>query len=170
MLITLITHHIIIYVSCSVKKMSSSRYFLEAEEDQEVKKGHKKHEKDEEEASGVNSKKEKMSEGHLQVEEINMTKAIKKRNSKKRKKDEEDKFPGPAPLDPAAAERHSRGEGVKTERVRNKYHRKMQERREKRRKMAEEMAARAEILVDNDEEEGGFIEGDDVHEFTGQVS
>ncbi len=74
------------------------------------------------------------------------------------------------PIDEAALERHSRGQGVETKRVRTKFQKKMQERYEKRRRMAEEMAARAEILQDDDEGEGGFLEGDDTDEFTAQVT
>ena len=87
------------------------------------------------------------------------------------KRSKDDPFPGRAPLDPAALSRHTRGEGVRTERVKTKYQRKLQERREERRRQAEELAARADqVLKDGDEEEGGFLEGDRTDEFTAQVT
>ena len=65
-----------------------------------------------------------------------------------------------------AVERHSRGEKVDSEKVRTKFKKKEQERREKRIEFAAEQSARAELLL---HEEAGYLEGDDTQEFTGQI-
>jgi len=85
---------------------------------------------------------------------------------KKKNKKGNDPFPGKKPIDPEAMERHNRGEGVNTEKVKTKYKQKEQERRETRIEFAQEQSARMEILM---QEEGGFLEGDEEQEFTGQI-
>ena len=62
--------------------------------------------------------------------------------------------------------RHTRGEGVDTEKVRTKFKQKEQKRREERSEFAATQAARAEILL---QEQAGFLEGDEEQEFTGQI-
>jgi len=83
-----------------------------------------------------------------------------------KKKNKKDKFPGKKPIDPEALERHNRGEGVNTEKVKTKFKQKEQQRREQRIEFAEEQSARVELLL---QEEGGFLEGDKEQEFTGQI-
>jgi len=86
--------------------------------------------------------------------------------SYKKKKKGADPFPGKKPVDPEALERHTRGEGVDTEKVRTKFKQKEQKRREERAEFAATQAARAEILL---QEQAGFLEGDEEQEFTGQI-
>lgn len=85
---------------------------------------------------------------------------------KKKKGKKKDEFPGKKPIDPAALERHSKGEKVNTENVKTKFKKKEQERREKRIEFATEQSARAEFLL---HEEAGFLEGDETQEFTAQI-
>ena len=85
---------------------------------------------------------------------------------KKKGKKGSDPFPGKKPVDPVALERHNRGEGVNTEKVKTKFKQKEQQRREQRIDFAEEQSARVELLL---QEEGGFLEGDKEQEFTGQI-
>ena len=76
---------------------------------------------------------------------------------KKKGKKGSDPFPGKKPIDPIALERHSKGEGVNTEKIKTKFKQKEQHRREQRIEFAEEQSARVEMLL---QEEGGFLEGD----------
>jgi len=85
---------------------------------------------------------------------------------KKRGKKGADQFPGKKPIDPVALERHNRGEGVNTEKVKTKFKQKEQQRREQRIEFAEEQSARVELLL---QEEEGFLEGDKEQEFTAQI-
>ena len=68
--------------------------------------------------------------------------AIKPGGAKREWKKKPDKFPGPAPIDPAALEKHSRGDGVNPERVRTKFGKKMAQRREETMQGVQETAAR----------------------------
>jgi len=108
------------------------------------------------------------SDGKVSKEATN--KASKEKEDGHKSKRSKKSFKGRAPVDPEALARHSRGPGVRPERVRTKYMRKMQERREKNLKMAEETAARAEILQTNDAFEGGYLEGDETDEFTSTIT
>jgi U3 small nucleolar RNA-associated protein 7 len=78
-----------------------------------------------------------------------------------------DKYPGKAPVDPEALERHKRSDGVNAKRLKSKFAQKMSEKREKDRQRAHELAARTEILL---QDEAGFIEPDSDDEFTGRVT
>ena len=96
----------------------------------------------------------------------------KNRHSKKKKKlVGVDQYPGKAPIDPTALERHSRGDGVRPERIKTKYGQKMAQRREEMARSVEETAARAEILL---EEDAGYLETgrteEEVEEFTARVT
>ena len=96
----------------------------------------------------------------------------KNRHSKKKKKIVGvDQYPGKAPIDPAALERHSRGDGVRHEKIKTKYGQKMAKRREEMARSVEETAARAEILLDED---AGYLEmgrtEEEVEEFTTRVT
>ena len=77
-----------------------------------------------------------------------------------------DPFPGRKPADPVRVEEHSRGDKVDVKKIKSKFKQKEQKRREKKLAFAAEQAARAEILLS---EEAGFLQGDEVHEFTGQI-
>ena len=92
-------------------------------------------------------------------------------NDKKKRIAGVDEFPGKAPLDPVALERHTRGDGVRPEKVKTKYGRKMAERREEMARSVEETAARAEILL---QEDAGYLETgrteEEVEEFTARVN
>ena len=57
-------------------------------------------------------------------------------------KKQPDPFPGPAPIDPEALEKHSRGDGVNPNRVRTKFGQKMAKRREETMQTVQETAAR----------------------------
>ena len=91
--------------------------------------------------------------------------------SKKKKIIGIDEYPGKAPIDPAALERHSRGEGVRHEKVKTKYGQKMAKRREELAMSVEETAARAEILL---QEDAGYLETgrteEELEEFTGRIT
>ena len=82
-----------------------------------------------------------------------------------------DDYPGKAPIDPVALERHSRGDGVQHEKVKTKYGRKMAKRREEIARSVEETAARAEILL---QEDAGYLETgrteEEVEEFTARIT
>ncbi|XP_068630146.1 WD repeat-containing protein 46 [Battus philenor] len=71
----------------------------------------------------------------------------------KRKKNE--RFPGKAPLDPKKLERHSRGEGFQGKGVTHPLHAKKLQKKERKHNYAQEQAARAEILLTEDQ---GLIE------------
>ena len=89
-----------------------------------------------------------------------------KANKYKKEKKRPDPYPGKKPVDPAALAKHSHGEGVSTEKVRTKFKKKEQTRREEKIAFAEEQSARTEILL---QEEAGYLEGDKDQEFTGQI-
>ena len=82
-----------------------------------------------------------------------------------------DKYPGKAPINPAALERHNRGDGVRPEKVKTKYGQKMAKRREEMALSVEETAARAEILL---QEDAGYLETgkteEEFEEFTGRIT
>ncbi|XP_014368160.2 WD repeat-containing protein 46 [Papilio machaon] len=65
------------------------------------------------------------------------------------------KFPGKAPVDPNSLERHSRGEGFQERGVRHPLHALKLKKKENKYKYAQEQAARAEILLTEDQ---GLIE------------
>jgi hypothetical protein len=88
------------------------------------------------------------------------------RRRKKRKRTGEDAFPGKAPVNPEALDKQNRGPGIDTKVVRTKFARKETARREAVREQATELAARSELLL---AEEAGLLEGDETHEFTGQI-
>ena len=94
-----------------------------------------------------------------------------KRRKSKKKIIGIDEYPGKAPIDPAALERHSRGEGVRYEKVKTKYGQKMAKRREELAVSVEETAARAEILL---QEDAGYLETgrteEELEEFTGRIT
>ena len=77
-----------------------------------------------------------------------------------------DPFPGRKPVDPVKLEEHSRGEKVDVKKIKTKFKQREQQRREERLEFAAEQAARAEVLL---AEEAGFLQGDEDHEFTGQI-
>ncbi|XP_062556046.1 WD repeat-containing protein 46 [Armigeres subalbatus] len=70
------------------------------------------------------------------------------------------------PVDPAALERHSRGEGLAVEGVKSKFQKIHQKRKEINIEFAAEQAARAEVLLN---EEEGYLEVDD-DELTAEIS
>ena len=82
-----------------------------------------------------------------------------------------DQYPGKAPIDPVSVERHSRGDGIRHEKVKTKYGRKMAKRREELARSVEETAARAEILL---QEDSGYLETgkteEEVEEFTARIT
>ncbi len=86
--------------------------------------------------------------------------------AKKRKKGK-DKFPGKAPVAPELLEKYNRSDGVKANRLKSKFARKMAQKREFDRQRANEIAARTEILQGD---EAGYMEGDSDDEFTARVS
>ena len=92
------------------------------------------------------------------------TNGIKYRKGKQAKGS--DPFPGRKPVDPEKVEEHSRGEKMDVTKVKTKFKQRELERKEKQIAFAAEQAARTEILLS---EEAGFLEGDDVHQFTGQI-
>jgi hypothetical protein len=57
-------------------------------------------------------------------------------------KNRSDPYPGKAPVKPELLEKHSRGDGVQTDRVRTKYGQKMAKRREEKMEAVQETAAR----------------------------
>ena len=83
-----------------------------------------------------------------------------------RREGEADPFPGRAPVDPEAADRQNRGPAMDAKTIKTKYAKKEAQRREAVREMASDLAARSEMLLS---EEAGYLEGDDTHEFTGQI-
>ena len=86
--------------------------------------------------------------------------------AKKRKKGV-DKFPGKAPIDSSALEKHQYSDPINPKRFKSKYAQKLAVKREQDRQRAHETAARTEILLQDD---AGFLEGDSDDEFTGRVS
>lgn len=85
---------------------------------------------------------------------------------KKGKKNAADPFPGRKPVEDEKVEEHSRGEKVDVKKVKTKFKQRELERKEKLVAFAAEQAARTEILL---AEEAGFLEGDEDHQFTGQI-
>jgi len=77
-----------------------------------------------------------------------------------------DPFPGRKPVDPTKIEEQSRGQQVDIKKIKSRFKQKEQRKREKRLEFAAEQTVRAEVLL---AEEAGFLEGDDDHEFTGQI-
>ncbi len=63
-------------------------------------------------------------------------------NRKRSWKKKADKYPGPAPIDPEKLEKHSRGDGVDTKRIRTKFGQTMAKRREETMQGVQETAAR----------------------------
>lgn len=61
------------------------------------------------------------------------------------------KFPGKAPVDPKSLERHSRGEGLQGKGVRHPLYAAKLKKKENKYKYAQEQAARAEILLTEDQ-------------------
>ena len=91
-----------------------------------------------------------------------------RQNKWNKRKKGSDPFPGKKPLDESALERHSRGvEGVNVDKIRTKFGKKKQERRGKAASDAAELAARTELLLDD---ECGFLEGDETDEFTANIT
>jgi len=85
---------------------------------------------------------------------------------RKRNRKKADPYPGKKPLDPAKLEQHQHGEGVDTKKVKTKFKQKEQIRREEKIQFAEEQSTRVEVLQ---QEEAGWLEGDEEQEFTGQI-
>merc|ERR1711944_363394 len=83
--------------------------------------------------------------------------------AKKKRKGNLDRFPGRAPIQPQALEKHQYSDGVDPKKVKSKFAQKMAAKREKDRKRAHEIAARTEILLQDD---AGFLEPDSDDEFT----
>ena len=77
-----------------------------------------------------------------------------------------DPYPGRKPVDPTKIEEQSRGQQVDIKKIKSRFKQKEQRKREKRLEFAAEQTVRAEVLL---AEEAGFLEGDDDHEFTGQI-
>ncbi|XP_055696833.1 WD repeat-containing protein 46 [Phlebotomus papatasi] len=71
------------------------------------------------------------------------------------------KYPGPAPIDKEAVERHSRGSGADAKGVQTSFHQAKLKRKEVVYEFAAEQAARTEILLKENE---GFIEPDEGEE------
>jgi len=118
-----------------------------------------------------NPKEEVFNISHSVIRKVKHNQSFKPERNKgqsyqKKKGKKKDKFPGKKPIDPLALERHSRGDKVDTEKVKTKFKKKEQERREKKIEYAAEQSARAEFLLDED---AGFLEGDETQEFTAQI-
>jgi len=97
-------------------------------------------------------------------------KAKRKEKARIRHGKEVDLFPGKAPIDERLLAKHDRGQGVRHEKVKTKFGKKMAKRREEMAASVEETAARAEILLDQD---GGYLEAggdDDPEEFTARIT
>lgn len=67
------------------------------------------------------------------------------------KRENKGKFPGKAPIDPKTLERYSRGEGLKEQGVVHPLHALKLQKKEKKHNYAQEQAARAEILLTEDQ-------------------
>jgi len=83
------------------------------------------------------------------------------------KREKRDKFAGRKKVDKVVLEKHSRGQFVDTRRVKFQVKKTQVAQQERKLKFAQEQAARAEILL---QEEGGYLEGDEDQEFTGQLT
>ena len=107
------------------------------------------------------------------VSEETVNKIVKRQNFKpqklkgnkyskdRKKRRDNDPFPGKKPVNPDSLEKHKRGDGVDTEKVKTKFKQKEQKRREEKIQFAEEQSARAEIFLNED---AGFLEGDSEQE------
>ena len=84
----------------------------------------------------------------------------------RKKRRENDPYPGKKPVNPESLEKHQRGQGVDTQQVKTKFKQKEQKRREDKIQFAEEQSARTEIFLNED---AGFLEGDSDQEFTAQI-
>lgn len=60
-------------------------------------------------------------------------------------------FPGKAPIDPLKLEQHSRGEGISSKKVGHALHAAKLKKKEKKIQYAQKQAARAEILLTEDQ-------------------
>jgi len=78
-----------------------------------------------------------------------------------------DKFPGKAPINSQHLEKHQYSDGFNPKNRHGKYAQKMAAKRENDRRQAHEIAARTELLLDED---AGFLEPDSDDEFTGQLT
>ncbi|XP_023951627.2 WD repeat-containing protein 46 [Bicyclus anynana] len=119
-----------------------------------------------------NNKEEENNDQNVKVFKIKPTSRIlkdqkykEKYNVKKEKKETKQvqKFPGKAPINPEKLEQHSRGEGL-GKGVRHPLYAVKLKKRENKFKYAEEQAARADILLTEDQ---GFLEVDEDHRTTG---
>lgn len=89
-----------------------------------------------------------------------------KRNiqNKKHNTEKDKKFPGKAPINPEKSEQHSRGEGFEGKGVKHPLYSIKFKRKENKHKYAQEQAARADILLTEDQ---GFLEVDEDNRTTG---
>jgi len=85
----------------------------------------------------------------------------------KKKRKGYDKFPGKAPINSEHLEKHQYSDGFNPKNRHGKYAQKMAAKRENDRRQAHEIAARTELLLDED---AGFLEPDSDDEFTGQLT
>lgn len=85
----------------------------------------------------------------------------------KKKRKGYDKFPGKAPINSQHLEKHQYSDGFNPKNRHGKYAQKMAAKRENDRRQAHEIAARTELLLDED---AGFLEPDSDDEFTGQLT
>ncbi|XP_040565996.1 WD repeat-containing protein 46 [Lepeophtheirus salmonis] len=80
---------------------------------------------------------------------------------KKKSKVDSDPYPGKAPVDSERMKKHSRGEkGVSFRNIKGKFNKKEMKKKEKDLVLAQEIAARNELLLPEDEN-AGFLEGDE---------
>jgi len=100
------------------------------------------------------------------VTAIQYAKGASKQNGNNRRRDT-DKFPGRKPVDAEKLEEHSRGDRADIKKVKSRFKRRELIVKEKRIAFAAEQAARAEVLL---AEEEGFLQGDEEEEFTGRIS
>ncbi|XP_055638819.1 WD repeat-containing protein 46 [Toxorhynchites rutilus septentrionalis] len=89
---------------------------------------------------------------NIEVIEVNDQRTHRPKRKKLQRKLEE------IPIDPEALRRHSRGDGINLAGVKTRFHQISQKRKEINIEFAAEQAARAEVLLD---EEEGYIEADD---------
>lgn len=86
-----------------------------------------------------------------------------------RKKGSADPYPGRAPVNPNKVKKYERGEsGFKKGKVKTKFGKKMESRREERIKEVAETAARAEEMLAR--EDAGALQGDKEEEFTARIT
>ncbi|CAH0720636.1 unnamed protein product, partial [Brenthis ino] len=89
---------------------------------------------------------------------------IQKNRYIKQKNEVQKKFPGKAPIDPAKLEEHSRGEGFEGKGLRHPLYAVKLKKKENKHKYAQKQAARADILLTENQ---GFLEVDDDNRTTG---